>query len=334
MKPAHLPALLFASSVLLLAPSTASRAMECSAPPPAKLTVNVRDRGAKGDGRTDDTAAIQKAINEVGGTGGAVVVPHGVYMVDAGGPKRLHLQSRMTLRLAPGATLKVIPNAVEHYSLLTITGVSNVHVVGGTLEGDRHHHQSQGGQWGMGITLGEGTEKVVISQVTAKSMWGDGFFIAGAKHVALCSVVADNNRRQGLSIVDGQDVLVTNSVFKNTQGTPPSAGIDLEPFKHEQTIANVRILRSKFLDNAGPGILISASKGAPNISSVEITGNFFRAATPIKIKYAPGVLDSAICKNRYVVRQEESGDLVPVADRAKERTVTAGCGDPGLRKRQ
>jgi hypothetical protein len=46
------------------------------------------------------------------------------------------------------------------------------------------------------------------------------------------------------------------------------------------------------------------------------------------------VLDSAICKNRYVVRQEESGDLVPVADRAKERTVTAGCGDPGLRKRQ
>lgn len=334
MKPAHLPALLFASSFLLFAPSTASSAEGCSAPPSAKLTVNVRNRGAKGDGRADDTVAIQKAIDDVGGTGGTVFVPDGVYMIDASGAKRLHLKSRMTLSLAPGATLRAIPNGEQHYSLLTISGVSNVYVVGGTLEGDRHHHQSKGGEWGMGITLEGGAENVVISQVTAKSMWGDGFFIAGAKQVALCSVVADNNRRQGLSIVDGQDVLVINSVFKDTQGTLPSAGIDLEPFKHDQNIANVRILRSKFLDNRGPGILISASKAAPNISSVEITGNFFRAAIPIKIKYAPGVLDSAICKNRYIVRQEETGDLVSVADRPKERTVTAGCGDPGLRKRQ
>jgi polygalacturonase len=48
---------------------------------------NSRDQrqrqGRKGDGETDDTAAIQAAIDEVGGTGGTVLVPKGTYMVDA-----------------------------------------------------------------------------------------------------------------------------------------------------------------------------------------------------------------------------------------------------------
>ena len=42
-------------------------------------------------------------------------------------------------------------------------------------------------------------------------------------------VTADNNRRQGLSIVEADGVLVTDSIFSNTHGTRPSAGIDLEP---------------------------------------------------------------------------------------------------------
>jgi hypothetical protein len=47
--------------------------------------------------------------------------------------------------------------------------------------------------------------------------------------------------------------LVTDSVFKNTSGTRPSAGIDLEPDKATQEITNVQIRGSKFLDNAGSG---------------------------------------------------------------------------------
>ncbi len=39
--------------------------------------VNVKDFGAKGDGVTDDTAAIQDALN----TGGDVYIPEGVYIV-------------------------------------------------------------------------------------------------------------------------------------------------------------------------------------------------------------------------------------------------------------
>jgi hypothetical protein len=51
----------------------------------AKLrqTVSVMDFGAKGDGTTDDTAAIQAAINSFGTTGGAIYFPPGTYKVTA-----------------------------------------------------------------------------------------------------------------------------------------------------------------------------------------------------------------------------------------------------------
>jgi hypothetical protein len=42
---------------------------------------NVRDFGAKGDGKTDDTAAFQRALDEAGKAGGGVVyAPHGNYL--------------------------------------------------------------------------------------------------------------------------------------------------------------------------------------------------------------------------------------------------------------
>ena len=116
----------------------------CVVAPTSPLVVNVRDKGAKGDGRTDDTEAIQAAIDEVGGTGGTVLVPQGTYMVDAVKKKRrLALKSDMTLKLAKDAVLKAIPNDSRKYSVLTISNVSNVTVVGGTLEGDRIEHKAK-----------------------------------------------------------------------------------------------------------------------------------------------------------------------------------------------
>src|SRR4249920_2301335 len=68
----------------------------CITAPTSPLVVNVKDKGAKGDGRTDDTEAIQAAIDDVGGTGGTVLVPSGTYMVDAVEKKqRLALRSDM-----------------------------------------------------------------------------------------------------------------------------------------------------------------------------------------------------------------------------------------------
>ena len=202
----------------------------CVVAPKSPLVVNVRDKGAKGDGRTDDTVSIQAAIDEVGGTGGTVLVPGGTYMVEVVEKKRrVTLKSDMTLKLANDAVLKAIPNDSRKYAVLSIADVSNVTVVGGTLEGDRAEHKGKDGEAGMGIRIYHGAKRITISGVTSRKMWGDGFYVEGAKDTKFCDVIADNNRRQGLSIIEANGVLVTDSVFRNTHGTRPSAGIDLEP---------------------------------------------------------------------------------------------------------
>lgn len=49
----------------------------------ADSVVNVKDYGAVGDGATDDTAAMQAALDSIGTAGGTVVVPPGTYLISA-----------------------------------------------------------------------------------------------------------------------------------------------------------------------------------------------------------------------------------------------------------
>jgi len=295
-----LGALALAACVTSLA--APSRALErCVQAPASPLVVNVKSKGAKGDGQTDDTAAIQAAIDEVAGKGGTVLVPNGIYLVDAAGNSRLALKSDMTLKLSKDATLKAIPNDSAKYSILTISAASNVTVTGGTLEGEREEHKGKSGAWGFGIRIGGDASHITISGLTAKKMWGDGFYIQGATDVKLCSVLADNNRRQGLSVIDAEGLVVTHSVFRNTRGTRPGAGIDFEPDDPDQKVSDVRIENSQFLDNEGPGVSIAGKKGA--VAKVELNHNVFKGNLPIVVKNAPEVLSSAICNNRQITSQ-------------------------------
>lgn len=317
-----------------LLPPAALAAEECRVKPRTAHVLNVRGTGAKGDGKTDDTDAIAAAIKAVAGTGGTVLVPKGTYMVEAVDKKRqLKLGGDMTLQLEDGAILKVIPNASIKYDLLTIEDVSNVSVVGGTLEGDRKEHQGKDGEWGMGIRIMRDAANITIARVTSKKMWGDGFYVKGAKNVRFCGVTANDNRRQGLSIVSVDGLLVVNSVFMNTRGTRPGAGIDLEPNKATQTISDVRIERSKFLDNEGPGILIAGKKAT--IAKVEIAHNLFRGNRPLLVKNAPAVLASDICRNRQVTyREQQSAELNPFSAPIEVIVSQSDCENSGLEARR
>jgi polygalacturonase len=308
-----------------LAESVAPRT--CEPPPSSPTLVNVRDKGAKGDGRTDDTAAIQSAIEDVAGTKGTVFVPDGVYMIQVV-EKGLTLKSDMTLKLAKGATLKAFPNNSKKYALLTISGASNVWVTGGTLEGERDKHRGKSGEWGMGIRIGKDAKSITVANLTARKMWGDGFYVVGAEDVRFCSVVADGNRRQGLSIIEANGLLVLNSAFKNTHGTRPSAGIDMEPNRESQRIINIRIEKSHFIDNAGAGILVAGKKA--RISKVEMTHNTFRGNRAFVVENAPGVATS-ICNNRQTSRPTEtSGGFNAYAEPVEIVALQNDCGETGF----
>ncbi len=77
---------------------------------PAYGQTDVRDVqafGAKGDGKTDDTAAVAAAVNALPAAGGVVHVPAGTYLV-----KGVVLRSGVNLRgVGRGTVLKAQPNA-------------------------------------------------------------------------------------------------------------------------------------------------------------------------------------------------------------------------------
>jgi polygalacturonase len=87
--------------------------------------LNVRDFGAKGDGKTPDTAAIQKAIDA---GPGVVYFPTGRFLSGT-----IFLKSNVTLYLSPGAVL-LGSTRIEDYNpkhLIYAKGVENIAIEGG-----------------------------------------------------------------------------------------------------------------------------------------------------------------------------------------------------------
>ncbi len=307
LHPAHLIRLLVLAACLtpVEALAEADAGKGCAPAPTSPLVVNVRDKGAKGDGKSDDTQAIQDAIDQVAGSGGTVLVPDGVYRVGVEKSDHLKLASGMTFKLSPKAVLKAFPSKSGNYSLLDIAESSNVTVTGGTLEGERFEHKGKSGEGGMGIRILRGAKHITISGVTAKNMWGDGFYVKSASDVKFCAVTAAGNRRQGLSIIDADNILVTNSIFRDTHGTPPAAGIDMEPDRREQTVSGARIVYSQFIGNQGAGIKLHGKRST--VSDLEIHHNVFKGNKPIELKGDYAGLASAICGNRYLAEEDVAG---------------------------
>ena len=114
----------------------------------AKAVFSVSDFGAKGDGKTLDTKAIQKAMDECGKAGGGIVrIPKGTYLSGA-----VFMKSKTTLLIEEGATIQgstdetgdypVIDsrfNGVEqkcHASIINAIDAHNITITGkGTVAG-------------------------------------------------------------------------------------------------------------------------------------------------------------------------------------------------------
>src|ERR1022692_4792496 len=110
---------------------------------------DVKTFGAKGDGKTPDRDAINKAIDAAAAAGGGTVYfPAGTYVSGS-----IHLRSNITLQLERGTVIEASPDmasydAVEpnqweqfdefghnhwHNSLIWGEGIENVSIVGGGL---------------------------------------------------------------------------------------------------------------------------------------------------------------------------------------------------------
>jgi hypothetical protein len=86
-------------------------------------------------------------------------------------------------------------------------------------------------------------------------------------------VTLEGNRRQGLSSSHIDGLQIYDSSFVGNGGAAPGAGINLEADTANQHIKNVRIERSTFAGNVGPGLLIATHPAQRK--NIVITGNLF-----------------------------------------------------------
>jgi parallel beta-helix repeat protein len=234
--------------------STGSFGESWHAPVPTSFVIaNVLDFGAIGNGIFNCTLAIQAAINAITGTGGIVYVPDGVYMVDP--VMSVLIKSNMTFKMAQNAIIKAIPNNQGLYHILKVLNAINVNILGGIIQGDRYTHTASDGEWGMGLSILSSTN-VYVDYTIAKDCWGDGFYLgrqgaSGNFNLILDRVIADNNRRSGVGFIDGDGVIIKNSIFKDSIGTAPQVGIDIEP-DIDTTVHNVQIFNNVF---SGSGVV-------------------------------------------------------------------------------
>ncbi len=142
--------------------------------------VNVRDFGAIGDGQTDDTFAIQRAIDSLALQGGIVVIPSGVYLVSAPILVRNNIG---VMGSGIGNTVLKVPDYhnEELFGLLrTPFGEStiNVYIANLTLDGNRANQQS-GEHFGFycGVEPGnpESDFDIYVEHVEAHHFTGYGF---------------------------------------------------------------------------------------------------------------------------------------------------------------
>lgn len=228
------------------------------------------------NGQHDATAAIQAIIDASAAHGVAASIPAGKFLIDPDVGVALHSGSRLVL--SPQTQLIAQPSRHGGYAVVRLYGIENASVTGGQIIGERTRHLGKGGEWGMGIDI-RGSTNITVSDVSVSDCWGDGFYIGmgpknhqPCRNITLERVTGTNNRRQGLSIVGCIGAKILNSTFRDTNGTSPQSGIDIEPNGNDPA-QQILIRNCTATNNAGAGIQTHNHLSDVTIDGCQMSGN-------------------------------------------------------------
>ena len=173
--------------------------------------------------------------------------------------------SNLELVLEPGVEIQAKPGEFRPKGacLLTFAGCTNVHIVGyGATLRMRHEDYMQPSyeksEWRHALSI-LSCRNVRIEGLTLADSGGDGIYLGsrGAPYrnvdVTIRDVLCDRNHRQGISVISAENLLIENTVMRETFGTPPAAGIDFEPNRPSEVLKNCVMRNCLSIRNHGAG---------------------------------------------------------------------------------
>jgi len=142
-------------------------------------------------------------------------------------------------------------------------------------------------EWQHGYSI-EGVQRVTLSQAQARETWGDGVMLwrsapspacgddaSSARDVLIAGAVLERNGRQGVAVVDAENVTLQDS----TIGPVAWSNVDIETDDDCEIARHVTITRNQFGANSY-GVVASVGFGAdPQVGDVTVTDNTQSVAT-------------------------------------------------------
>jgi len=237
--------------------------------------------GARGDGRTDDTRALQRCLDLAPRSAVVQLRTGAVYRIDTnwaptqevfGGIK---LKSGQVLDLN-GAELRALPTESGHGSVVQARGIDGWRIEGpGRITGEKSIHRGHTGEWGMGIAVFGSDGWTIGPGVEVNDCWGDGIYVDGlrgsrpySRQFTIDGVHIWNCRRNGISVIAGDNGEIRKVDIHDIAGTNPQGAIDLEPDDWRKPNRNIRIRNGK-LRRCQVGVYVTV--GNENILITEMT---------------------------------------------------------------
>ncbi len=99
-----------------------------------------------------------------------------------------------------------------------------------------------------------GATNIEVHGLTLASSGGDGLYLGTGtggstnRNITIKDVICDDNYRQGISVITAENLLIEDTIMRNTFGTPPQAGIDFEPNNPGERLVNV-VMRNCLTEN-------------------------------------------------------------------------------------
>ena len=262
--------------------------------------INVDQFGAKGDGITDDTEAIQKAIDSAS----IIFFSPKTYMIDSVDESiindNIHKQplynggiSLSSNKRIEGnnATLKCITNDSSSYNIFRLCQVDNIIIENIKFDGDRDTHTASDGEWGHDLMI-LNSSNINIENCEFNNAWGDGIYVGvlynssitkETNNVTIKNCKLDNNSRNALSICSCDKITVENNIFSNTTRVNPKTGIDIESEGVNPKLKNIYINNNIF-DSNSFGIDLFFNSTNIDFNKVEVNNNtFLNGATGLNI---------------------------------------------------
>jgi hypothetical protein len=224
-----------------------------------------------GAGRgADDTAALQAFLDRLGdGVNGTL---DGVYRVSA----EVRLHGKRNFKISGGGRIVMAPGVPARHGFggLRISRCSDFELAGFTIDGNRQQRVPR--ELPAHNLIFESCQRFRCQSLVSVNAVVDGYMFYSetpARADTHCSnfemsgCVARGNWRQGCSVVHGRRGRFLSGEYSATEGTAPSAGIDLEADagSPDHSVDDILLHDVRFEANAGFGLLVAAVARPRNV---------------------------------------------------------------------